>query len=867
MKSLICLFSVLYSACLFGVTEAGSIKLEPDTYYRVSFSFHGTTNTKGRIVNFNMPGFLLNSHALSGAETSRFDRVIRTWGAKNKENVRAYFNTHGVTGSVSFNGLQVVKLFPRYKANNGVELGDGERLELGRYRFQPDFSSRSSMAFRPFHSASNGRFHDPQWRMKGNGEIIYKHELNGKCFLSCKVVAGIKRTAEAWTLEWSHDGRVWKEFARREKSDRVDVQIPKEAFPCKVFYVRIAGRGNKGFDLCSYSADANVDGVSSLKLFGDTVWIDALSGKAVLSGRDPRIPAKGALLKCDDPCGVRFWTCDSEWKVLREQDVPRSRTDGLSLQMAANETEAVQFVMRPDKTMPEPIVSLTDLRSAEGGMIAKSCIEVLRVGYVLVDTPSDASSSPGWWPDPLLGLGVLGKPIAANENQPFWVRVKTPKGTPRGIYHGTLLVSGAGKNDVRIPLSVEVFGFELPDVMTCKTAFGFRPRTMRKILRLGRTQDENLFRSTVDRYVKCLSDHRISVYDPQPWKMVKCTWINPDDPVKAEPVFDWSEWDEKTERALSELHHNTVKVPLAGVLGGGTYEKRYFGKILKWKDGDPEYERLLGKYLSTIDRHFVEKGWAHKSYVYWFDEPREKDYAFVSNGMARLKKYAPNLKRMITAGYAPALRDGVNLWCPTTYSFHGNGEDIVRNRGDEMWWYVCCVPKSPYVTEFIDKAGTEMRVWLWQTWGEKSTGVLIWDTVYWARGGCPVVQNPYLDPQCWYGKDGGLFWGNGDGRFLYPPPRCFDSEGRWIKNGPPICDAPVETYRLEMLRDGIEDYEYFAMLSRLDPKNPLLTVPKSVYSSLTSFTIDPDPIKVHRRKLAEAIELIRGRRSFKDGKK
>jgi hypothetical protein len=71
-----------------------------------------------------------------------------------------------------------------------------------------------------------------------------------------------------------------------------------------------------------------------------------------------------------------------------------------------------------------------------------------------------------------------------------------------------------------------------------------------------------------------------------------------------------------------------------------------------------------------------------------------------------------------------------------------------------------------------------------------------------------------------------------------------------------VCDDPVETYRLEMLRDGIEDYEYFAILSRMDPENPLLKVPKAVYSSMTEFTDDPAPMKAHRKKLAMAIEKL-----------
>jgi hypothetical protein len=101
MKTVAFLFFALFSAVSYGVTEAGTHSLEPDTYYHISFSFYGSTNTQGRIVNFNMPGFLLNSHSLSGAETCRFDRVIRTWRKLDKENVRAYFNTYALTDDES----------------------------------------------------------------------------------------------------------------------------------------------------------------------------------------------------------------------------------------------------------------------------------------------------------------------------------------------------------------------------------------------------------------------------------------------------------------------------------------------------------------------------------------------------------------------------------------------------------------------------------------------------------------------------------------------------------------------------------------------------------------------------------------------
>mgnify|MGYP000917380664 CR=1 FL=1 len=174
------------------------------------------------------------------------------------------------------------------------------------------------------------------------------------------------------------------------------------------------------------------------------------------------------------------------------------------------------------------------------------------------------------------------------------------------------------------------------------------------------------------------------------------------------------------------------------------------------------------------------------------------------------------------------------------------------------------------MTEFIDHPGTEMRVWLWQTWAERVTGILIWETVWWTSGTAfpdpEKPQNPYGDAMSWVSDETMApgtkqAWGNGDGRFLYPPPAAADG-------GPtaPVLDGPVDSYRLELLRDGIEDYEYFVILKRLldekaaqlDPRTreslrALLTVPADVSASLTSLTRDPATIEAHRDKLARAI--------------
>ena len=100
-------------------------------------------------------------------------------------------------------------------------------------------------------------------------------------------------------------------------------------------------------------------------------------------------------------------------------------------------------------------------------------------------------------------------------------------------------------------------------------------------------------------------------------------------------------------------------------------------------------------------------------------------------------------------------------------------------------------------------------------------------------------------------------WGNGDGRFLYPPRACFGADGVACTSRSVLKD-PNGTIRLEILRDGIEDYEYFTILSKLDPANGLLKVPEVVSVSLTEFTVDSKPIKAHRRKLAKEIERLKG---------
>jgi hypothetical protein len=107
-------------------------------------------------------------------------------------------------------------------------------------------------------------------------------------------------------------------------------------------------------------------------------------------------------------------------------------------------------------------------------------------------------------------------------------------------------------------------------------------------------------------------------------------------------------------------------------------------------------------------------------------------------------------------------------------------------------------------------------------------------------------------------------WGNGDGRFIYPPLGAADAH----PSGP-VLEGPVDSIRWEMLRDGIEDYEYLTMLQRLiDAKasnlsgaqrkeySALLDVPTELTKDMTTFTKSPTPIEAHRDRVARAIAAL-----------
>jgi hypothetical protein len=573
--------------------------------------------------------------------------------------------------------------------------------------------------------------------------------------------------------------------------------------------------------------------------------------------------ARGGELISED-ADLAVWWCEPERKVAQSRPAPTSRGAALRISAAANEYEAAQLVLTPRSRLLGCRLRASDLVADSGARIPASEIEIREVEYLLVVHPTDRLGTPGNWPDPLPRHDAPTD-LSADSSHPFWITVHVPAGTPAGEYRGEVGITADGVSS-QVPLLVRVRGFDLPRETHVRSGFGLSSWWIKRYHNLE--TDEEL-RQVRDLYLRDFAAHRVAPYTFG--RPIQVEWEK--SPLGGlQPKLHVWDFDEDARFALDELGFNSFMVNLEG-LGGGTYHSRRLGEIEDLKQGTREHEQAFTRYLRTLQNYLEVRGWLDKAYVYWFDEPEQKDYEFVRQGMELIHRAGPKLTRMLTEQPTPELYGAVDLWCLSTPALDPQAVEERQRAGEEVWWYLCTGPKAPYFTLFLDHYGTEMRLWLWETWKHGLDGILVWQTNYWSSGAAypePALQNPWEDPMSWtsgYSTAAGVKhpWGNGDGRFLYPPNRDpLHDKTKYL-------EGPVPSIRWELLRDGIEDYEYFWLLkqeierlkaSGTDPSvyreaERLLEVPSDICADLTHFTTTPKPIHQHRAKLAEAIERLR----------
>ncbi len=538
-----------------------------------------------------------------------------------------------------------------------------------------------------------------------------------------------------------------------------------------------------------------------------------------------------------------LWWCESTYKVMRERPAPQGGPEPLTLDAARNEWEALQVVVRPKGEMEPLEAEISDFAGPRGAVIAADSVDILEVAYVPVHSPSDRQGSVGDWPDP---LPPLEDPLAleARRNQPLWVRVHVPDDARPGSYRAELRLT-AGDWEQTVPIALRVRDFTLPDGLQFVHTEGLITGHLPKYHHL---ENDEQMREVFDLYIQNFVEHGVDPYHPMALGNMEAELVGEGDEMRVE--VDFTQFDREMERYVDQFGVRHFRLTPRWMP-----RKDAPGQVGPYTQGDPQYDRIMGGYLKQIHDHLIEKGWIDTAIAYWIDEPAPEHYENVQYGMRLFDEYAPQINRLLTEQPEPDLFGFVDTWCPV---LHRAEPEILQQRiaaGDDAWFYVCTGPKAPHAGLFIDHNAIDLRVWTWMAWKWNITGSLIWRANYWTSATAPDegLQDPWADPMSYRARGGG-HWGNGDGRLIYPP--------RVDPNEPhePVISGPIDSIRWEMLREGFEDYEYFAMLSRLaegdEEAAALLTVGPEIVESSSEFTRDPQPLYERRAAIAEAIERL-----------
>ncbi len=527
---------------------------------------------------------------------------------------------------------------------------------------------------------------------------------------------------------------------------------------------------------------------------------------------------------------MAVWFSPSIEKVGKDEPVPDCSLEYFPLEISRNEYEAFQLVVRPIGTISTLKVNITDGKTSDGYTLPAGQFQVFEVNYVPIETVSDYYGDLEDYPDPIVPVKDAIN-ISTEGNIVLWIRLYVGKGQPPGVYEGKIQLSSVGLS-LEVPYKVQVFNYVLPPYTSTETAYGVSPDYPWH----GPLSEEQK-REVFELYMKTCMEYRISPYTPHAFAPIK--WTFEGNPPQA--VLDFNEFDRAMEKYLNQYNFNAFNMGgLPSELNGAP---RY----------SEEYNRLFASIYGQVQEHLREKGWLHKAYWYWVDEPPPAEYPNVKKGMELLQWACPEIRRLLTCNHelapVPYFWGVVNLWVPIFNMYDETRAQWRQSLGETVWWYVCTAPRAPYANNFIDHPGINHRIRYWQLDKYRLDGDLFWSITYWA-------QNPWIEAMS-INDSTGERWGNGDGRLLYPP--------RKEKPTEPVVEPPVPSIRLEGLRDGLEDREYLLVLERADArKSPIAPLARkeraealnTLTPSLRVFEQNPLQFYYYRARLMSLVARI-----------
>jgi Domain of unknown function (DUF4091) len=424
-------------------------------------------------------------------------------------------------------------------------------------------------------------------------------------------------------------------------------------------------------------------------------------------------------------------------------------------------------------------------------------------------------------------------------NRPVWVDIEIPAGTPAGKYNGKISVTKDGNNLETLDLHLEVYNFSLPEQTHLITYFNISKGE------LGRLYNKPVSNPDIEKlsqaYFDFLFDHRLE------------TWFN--EPLVPELTVNGENVELKFNDQRYDYYMNKLKIKRV-ILEAGPNE---LISQIKADPFSPTFNKIVKVYLATVDSYFKKKGWSDRLvFNSPIDEPNTmKDYEETRQWALLVHEAAPGVHFLATESPVSdnpewgTLRGYVDNFC-----VHGNSlndpkvkQALVEEqaKGGEATWYISCDQAYPQPNYFIDAPAMDPVMVPWITARYHMNGILYWATNFWNQ-----TPDPWLDPVTYIsGFDCSNGWVlNGEGSLIYP------GDHTKTYTGQPDVNGPVSSIRFELLRQGIEDYEYLWMLKDLGDKDFAEKAVNNLVVDVSAFSRNVEELYLTRRSMARRLEEL-----------
>ncbi len=491
-------------------------------------------------------------------------------------------------------------------------------------------------------------------------------------------------------------------------------------------------------------------------------------------------------------------------KVFRDTDFSGRNT--FRITAAGNERESFQVVALPLRPLTGVQAAASPLRSASGQTIGPEHIQINPVGYIeLTVSYQYPSSRVGFWPDILVNNQPLN---LAHRIQPYWITVYVPSHQAPGEYQGSIDFSSAEGGRQSYAYTVTVRNFSLPVRGKCLTFFDWRHTPGDPVIR----------RKCYDAMLDC----RLN-----PTGM----YINGNSPDGDKTPYQFSPHPDDLEHCLAR----GMNLFAIWFLYDGANPKNPH-------QFTPEYLEKFTKFIRYYYPILQSKGAEQFAVVNGFDEIMHQDRAEVERRLAEARKLCGWIKRdfpgIKISNVGNKMEIPTNLMDIWFLGIRPRAETKdITDRGGIVCFYSVYGNPSP----MLDLPGMAGRILAWQAFKEGAGGIGYYSTYRpWAL----------CDPQS---APTGVDWPkekinalttnrpgrNGDGNLFYP-----------ARDG-----SVLSSIRIHNIRDGVEDYEYMAMLAERAPHHKLLQIPDEIVTIDTDgYTKDYELLSNYRVQLADAIE-------------